>query len=377
MIKILFAGDFSPKYKAKHVIENNPSILGEIYPLCESADYAIVNLECPILETVDGETKLEKCGPHLWNKPDAVKVLHNAGFNCVVLANNHIKDYSSKGIANTIEILNKQGFSTTGAGLNITEARKPLILGECNKKVCVINCCEYEYSIATSKSAGANPLDLVNVYNDIQEAKKQNTYVVVVVHGGIEGYQLPTPRMQKSYRFFIDAGANAVINHHQHCYSGYENYHNGLIFYGLGNLYFDTNNRDDKWTTGYMVSITFGESLTFELHPYSQCTDDECTFRFFQNNEIREFKSYLNSLNDIIQTPGELQREFNKFADKHEIDYADSLFPFESRIIKYLHRKGFLPDILARSKWLYLRDMFTCDSHYERYLRMINNKLKK
>ena len=27
------------------------------------------------------------------------------------------------------------------------------------------------------------------------------------------------------YRFFIDASADAVINHHQHCYSGYEEYH--------------------------------------------------------------------------------------------------------------------------------------------------------
>lgn len=42
--------------------------------------------------------------------------------------------------------------------------------------------------------------------------------------------------MQEIYRFFVDIGADAVINHHQHCYSGYEVYKEKPIFYGLGNF---------------------------------------------------------------------------------------------------------------------------------------------
>ena len=34
-------------------------------------------------------------------------------------------------------------------------------------------------------------------------------------------------------------GADAVVNHHQHCYSGYEVYKDKPVFYGLGNLLFD------------------------------------------------------------------------------------------------------------------------------------------
>ena len=41
----------------------------------------------------------------------------------------------------------------------------------------------------------------------IAEAKKKADYVIVIVHGGIEGYPLPAPRMQEWYRFFIDSGA--------------------------------------------------------------------------------------------------------------------------------------------------------------------------
>ena len=35
------------------------------------------------------------------------------------------------------------------------------------------------------------------------------------------------------------AAGSVVINHHQHCYSGYEKYQSGMIFYGLGNFFFD------------------------------------------------------------------------------------------------------------------------------------------
>lgn len=52
------------------------------------------------------------------------------------------------------------------------------------------------------------------------------------MHGGHEHYQLPSLRMQETYRFFIDAGADVVVNHHQHCFSGYEIYNNKYIFMG-------------------------------------------------------------------------------------------------------------------------------------------------
>ena len=87
-----------------------------------------------------------------------------------------------------------------------------------------------------------NPLLPIQQFYKIQEAKENADYVLVIVHGGIEHYQLPTSRMIETYRFFIDAGADAVVNHHQHCYSGYERYKSKPIIYGLGNLLFDNPN---------------------------------------------------------------------------------------------------------------------------------------
>ena len=63
--------------------------------------------------------------------------------------------------------------------------------------------------------------------------------------------------MMETYRFFIEVGADAVVNHHQHCFSGYEIYKNKPIFYGLGNFSFDGIGSGDRWSSGYIVTLNF------------------------------------------------------------------------------------------------------------------------
>ena len=75
----------------------------------------------------------------------------------------------------------------------------------------VINCCEHEFSVTTGDFPGANPLNPIRQFYKISEARKDADYVVVIVHGGHEMLQLPSPRMQELYRYFIDVGADAVI----------------------------------------------------------------------------------------------------------------------------------------------------------------------
>jgi len=114
----------------------------------------------------------------------------------------------------------------------------PLILEHCGKKIGVINACEHEFSIADNEHGGSNALDLINMQEDITEVRKEADFVVLILHGGIEQYHYPTPRMKRWYRHFVDLGADAVVNHHQHCINGYEVYKGKPIFYGLGNFYF-------------------------------------------------------------------------------------------------------------------------------------------
>lgn len=84
----------------------------------------------------------------------------------------------------------------------------------------------------------------------------------MIVHGGVEHHQYPTKRMVQTYRFFVDAGADAVINHHQHCPCGYEIYNGKPIYYGLGNFCFDWDGkRDSMWNVGYMVALNVDRNI--------------------------------------------------------------------------------------------------------------------
>ncbi|MBQ9230186.1 MAG: CapA family protein [Prevotella sp.] len=190
------------------------------------------------------------------------------------------------------------GIDTVGGGLSLNEASLILYKNVAGKKLAVINCCEHEFSIATESTAGSNPLNPIQQFYAIQTARQHADYVVVIVHGGHERFQLPSPRMQETYRFFIDAGADAVVNHHQHCYSGYEYYQGKPIFYGLGNFCFDTDMPcENSWYEGYIVELNFTnrEKIEHRIIPYTQCMGN-CKINILPESYYDRRISELNSI---------------------------------------------------------------------------------
>lgn len=274
-MKILIAGDFCPQARVAHLLqkEEYQAVLGDVKEIVSDADYSIVNFECPV--TYGGEEPIDKCGMNLQCAEEGAKAVKWVGFDCVTLANNHFYDYGEKGVDSTLKALSKYGIDSVGGGKNLSEASDILYKEIAGEKLAVINCCEHEFSIATKTSGGANPLNPIQQFYKIKEAREAADYMIVIVHGGNEYYQLPSPRMKETYRFFIDAGADVVVNHHQHCFSGYEVYNGKPIFYGLGNFCFDEDNNYGKiWNEGYMVELNMlPNSPSFNIIPYVQCDD--------------------------------------------------------------------------------------------------------
>ena len=119
-------------------------------------------------------------------------------------------------------------------------------------------------------------------------------------------------------RFFIDAGADAIINHHQHCYSGYEIYHGKPIFYGLGNLLFDhKSERHGPWNEGFMVSLRLDKQTLpqFELYPYTQCNERPSVIPM-NEAERKIFAERIDKLNQIISNEDQLNTTFETWAQK-------------------------------------------------------------
>lgn len=374
-MKILFAGDLRPNRGVRECFDKGDyeTVFGEVKQCTEKSDYAIVNLESPI---VDGDAEpIKKTGPNIKCKANTVLAIQYAGFDCVALANNHFYDYGEKGVQDTINACQQVGLDYIGGGRNLQEASKILYKEFDGNKVAFINRCENEWSIAGQQKGGSAPMDIVDTFNDIQMAKSNADFVVLVLHGGIEHYQLPTPRMKKTYRFFVDAGADAVINHHQHCYSGYEIYRGKPIFYGLGNFNYFKLDSDKMWEDGMVVTIQLDREISFEMYPYSQCHNQQPTISFDVDQSA--FQDSIQALNSIIEDDDILAQHYNKLlASKRQL-LLDYIEPHSSKYIYGLQHRGLLPSFLKTGKMQYLLNLTRCESHRDVLINILKNELDK
>lgn len=361
-MNILIAGDFVPRHRiAKQIEIGDFSCFEQVKPLIQSADYAIVNLESPVVTR--GAKPIEKTGPNLECSEKAMDCIAQTGFQCVTLANNHFRDYGQTGVEDTIDVCNKYRIDYVGGGNTQPEAERVLYKEINGKTLAIINCCEHEWSIATAEYGGSNPLDIVSISHDIHTAKQKADYVLLIVHGGTEGYNLPTPRMKKTYRFFVEQGADAVVNHHQHCYSGYEVYQGKPIFYGLGNLCFDTASvyRNDLWIHGFMVRLHFSEAISFKIFPYIQCDDTHSAVVLL--DDAASFFTSIEQLNSIIADDCQLLRSFEKMSTVGRSYFRGILAPYSTGLFVKLYGKGLLPSFVTQKRKRQLLAYVQCESH--------------
>lgn len=370
-MKIIIAGDVSLRDRTAACSWDEEDLqrsLAHVVPLIKGADHAVVNLESPV---TNSDKPIAKDGPVLKNTSSVLKIIRYCGFDTVTLANNHIKDYGSQGVVDTLVHCKQDGLKYVGAGYNIKEARQPVVYSGEACKVGILNVCEHESSIAFEESAGAAPLDLANLFYDIKELQSKVDKVIVVIHGGSEHYQLPTPRMKRDYRLIADFGADVVVNHHQHCFSGYEVYHGKPILYGLGNFFFDNPyKRKDKWNDGLLLELELLQGkIDFRIIPYHQCDDSPII-------EIKPFEDYretLESLNAIISDDILLKESFDKLVESKRP--LCPFLPYGNHYLRALYNRGYLPDGMSKQRKVQIENAVSCETHREVLLRSFEKEL--
>lgn len=260
-MKILIAGDLvvSQSYSKDKIDERLAAFFSQ-------ADYRIVNLEAPVS---DSNERITKVGPHLHgNKKSTANILKHLNINCVTLANNHIRDLGDQGVKDTLEFCKENNIVPVGAGRNLAEASRTEFIDSEAGTIALVNIAENEWCNATEWTAGANPMDLIDNANQIQKARGSADWVFVIIHGGHEYYNLPSPRMQKQYRFYAEQGADLVVAHHTHCINGYEIHQGVPIYYSLGNFLFTKKNIHDDWYKGLVLEVELEQDkLMHRLHP--------------------------------------------------------------------------------------------------------------
>ena len=375
MVKILVAGDFGPRYRVGEDIQKGVyTCLDELIPYTKDSDYSILNLESPLVDAP--KEKIAKAGPSLKSPIDSVKVLERSGFNCVTLANNHFRDYGDNGVSSTLETLDRHGIDHVGGGLNIEEAQKTLYKVFKGKKIAFVNFCENEFSIASANHGGSAPIDVADNYYAIKKAKQQADIVILIIHGGHQHYSYPDLRMKKLYRYYADIGADVVINHHQHCYSGFEEYHGVPIFYGLGNFCFDKNGyRDNSWNEGYFVKLLIEDEIGYEIIPYYQCNHTP-TVEIMKGEDKKNFEVALSEINKVIADDAKLKEKFDEFCSVREHSVMVTFSPWSSKFLRGLAKMGILPYFPSMRKICNIQDYIICESQRELAIEILKKKIR-
>ncbi|MBN1183221.1 MAG: CapA family protein [Bacteroidales bacterium] len=376
MIKILITGDFCPIGRIEHLSKegNYRSIFNDFYSVLQGNHLNITNLESPIY---NGSKPIFKTGLNIKADESVVKTLAYGGFDLVTLANNHIMDFGQEGLKSTIKICKREKISIVGAGFNLQEARK-IFYKRIQGKICaILNMAENEWSTTTGEMPGSNPYNPITAYYDIQEAKKKADYVILIVHGGHQHYPLPSPRMVETYRFFIDAGANIIIGHHPHCFSGYEKYNGGFIFYSLGNFIFDRGHyKDDDWNYGYAVKLLISEKdLSFKIIPYKQCTRMPGVL-LLNDSEKQAFNNKIHKLSSIVSDDKLLLKEWSLFTKTKKDSYLLYFEFCKFRIYKSLRYRKLIPRLLSKRSMRILLNILRCESHKEMAIESLKLELK-
>lgn len=373
-IRISVLGDFCPIGRLDNERNMHSDLwLGELREHIRNADFTIANLECPLY---NGDGKICKSGPHLKARQQMAEAIAKAGIGIVTLANNHIMDYGAEGLKSTLEALDKHGIRYVGVGSNLVEARKPLVISKDDISLAIVNICEREFSIAGDNKSGAAPLNLIDNFYAIENAKSVADHVILIIHGGMENYPHPTPNQVMRYRFFASLGVTAVVGHHSHCVQDHEIFRGVPIIYSLGNFMFDEPGNPLSWYNGTMLTLEIGDGMSgidFNLVAFHNGNPEENGMVVIRNDKIAGQsvikQNAADEESDFVQR---MNMHWAEQVQKRIFDTYKAIYR-PNKIIRLLLKLGFYKVLVKKKFNRQLLNLLRCDTHYERCLSVLES----
>ena len=167
--------------------------------------------------------------------PSYARILRQAGFTVMNVANNHAYDYGPEGQRETLAALRASRLRWTGRPGQITVVRARGI------RIAVIGFAPYKWAQSLTDLSGAQRI--------VQRAKRDADLVVVLMHAGAEGSDRQHVKPGTEWflgenrgdaesfaHLVVDAGADLVMGSGPHVLRGMQWYHGRLVAYSLGNF---------------------------------------------------------------------------------------------------------------------------------------------
>ncbi|MBN2085365.1 MAG: CapA family protein [Anaerolineales bacterium] len=247
------------------------TIFASVEIVLQAADITIGNLECAL---GSGGTKAPKAYTFL-APPEAARLLRDAGFDLLSLANNHSLDYGLEVFDQTGKILAENGIRFIGAGADEITARAPARLEAGGFRIALLAYADVpvEYLskfdardwTAGPSTPGISWAEDEKIKQDLKALEGDTDITIVLFHFGTEGLAAPDKRQIQLSRLAIDYGADVIVGSHPHMVQGVEQYKDGYIFYSLGNFIFDGFAGEANRSAILWITVSAEKELTYAL----------------------------------------------------------------------------------------------------------------
>ncbi len=189
---------------------------------------------------------------NICSNPKFIDTLTAIGLDIVELTGNHNNDCGYEAARSTVDKYLELGMKIVGGGRSASEAAAPLEISEKGTNITMLAYNQSTGGATYGNNPGANQYYEEDAAKNIVSAKERGDIVIVDVqyyecNGYASTYEDATCDYANSsagdqigfFRHLIDLGADIVVGTSAHQPQTFELYKDGVIYYGLGNLFFD------------------------------------------------------------------------------------------------------------------------------------------
>ena len=256
-LTILFTGDVLLDRGVRYIAEHRgiSYLFEEVTPIFRDADAVVVNLECPLTDTVSPVNKKYIFrGDARWAKD-----LKKVGVTHAAMANNHTNDQGRRGLQATAHHLTDAGITPLGYGKNFKEQMSPILIEKDGISVALFNAttltienwCRIDDKPGIAQPSEDELLDEIGNFR----SKYPDTHIVVVLHWGVEFQPYPSIRQRALVHRLSEAGVSAIVGHHPHILQPIDTIGKMPVYYSIGNFVFDQKN--PKSRESMIARLTF------------------------------------------------------------------------------------------------------------------------
>ena len=283
-VKLVFWGD---TLLEKSLFDNE-----EVLEIANEADLVSFNLE-----TVISNNALKKSDKayNFIAREDALLKLKDAikTPTLVNIANNHMLDFGSEGLYDTIDLLKKNNIDFVGLSI-FGKKKSGVVFKDINgKRIAFIGAYRSSY-LSNDKGEGFTNIDQ-SLIDKTKLAKKMSDYLVVHLHWGEELSLSQNPNQVKIAKSLVDVGVDVIIGHHPHVIQNSEVYKKGFISYSLGNFQMMTYDWNLETKYGLMLSVELESGKEIKIEKIPVFIDEKNSPKIIKKNSLHHSK-YLKIL---------------------------------------------------------------------------------